>query len=168
MEKIGIFYGSSSGNTESVANQIMSAFGEDNVEVFNVDSANKSDIEGFKNIVLGASTWGVGDLQDDFDDFLSELEDADLSGKKVAIFGLGDQESYADSFVDGMGTIYEAIADKGCELVGKTSVDGYSFDESRAVLDGEFCGLVIDEDNQSDLTEERVNNWTEALKGSFL
>ncbi len=166
MEKIGIFYGSSSGNTESVANQIAAALGE--VEIFNVDGANKSDLEDCKNIILGASTWGVGDLQDDFDDFLSELGDADLAGKKVAIFGLGDQESYADSFVDGMGAIYEAIADKGCELVGKTSVDGYSFDESRAVVDGEFCGLVIDEDNQSDLTEERVNNWVEVLKSKFL
>lgn len=167
MEKTGIFYGSDMGNTEAVAKQIQQELGVDNAEVFNVSDAKASDMEQFSNIILGASTQGIGDLQYDFEDFLSEIKSANLEGKTVAIFGLGDQYSYSDSFVDGIGEIHEALEGKGCKIVGKVSTEGYEYDESRGEVDGEFLGLPLDEDNQSDLTSERIKSWLGKLKNEF-
>ena len=102
MKSIGIFYGSSSGNTETVAKQIQKGLGAD-AQIFEVSKAKKEDLEKFDNLILGTSTWGFGDLQDDFEGFMSQIEAANLSGKTVALFGCGDQESYSDTFVNGMG-----------------------------------------------------------------
>lgn len=164
MKKIGIFFGSTTGNTESAAELLIEKFGAENADLFNVSDASQEDLENYDNLIFGTSTWGSGELQDDFDEFLETVESAELSGKVVAIFGYGDQDSYADTFVDGMGTIYSAIKDKGCNLVGYTATEGYEFSESTAVEDGRFVGLVLDEENQSDLTGERVENWIEELK----
>ena len=168
MEKAGIFYGSDMGNTEAVAKQIQKELGADNAQVFNVSNAKASDIEKFSNLIFGASTQGIGDLQYDFEDFLSEIKSANLEGKTVALFGLGDQYSYSDSFVDGIEKIYEALEGKGCKIVGQVATEGYEYDESRAEVDGEFLGLPLDEDNQSDLTSERIKNWIDKLKNEFI
>jgi flavodoxin I len=167
MQNIGIFYGSSTGNTEGAAKDLQNLFGKDVATVFDVADAGAEDIENFSNLIFGCSTWGIGDLQDDFETFIKDLQSADLNGKKVAIFGFGDQDTYPDSFVDAIGEIYEAVAGKGCEVVGKVSTDGYDFDDSRAVIDGEFVGLPLDEENQSNLTETRLKNWAETLKKVF-
>jgi flavodoxin I len=158
-EKTGIFYGSSTGNTESVARQIQLELGMDNSDIIDVASASGKEIDNYKQLIFGTSTWGIGDIQDDFAGFISHLSAANLSGKLVAIFGCGDQESYSDTFVDGMGEIWGTIKDKGCLLVGRTSNIGYSYDASKAEEDGSFVGLVIDEDNQSKLTDERIKKW---------
>ncbi len=167
MKKVGIFYGSSTGNTETAANQIQQELGADNAEIKEVKSANASDLESFSNIILGSSTWGIGDIQDDFDTFLNEIEKANLEGKKIAIFGLGDQDGYADSFVDAIGIIYETLENKGCEIVGKIPTDGYSYDASKAEVDSQFVGLALDEDNQDNLTNERIKSWVQQLKEQF-
>jgi len=167
MQNVGIFYGSSTGNTETVAKQVQKEFGDDNAKTFDVAEAKADDIEKFANIIFGTSTWGIGDLQDDFEDFLSEISKANLAGKKIAIFGLGDQYSYSDSFVDGLGEIYENLEGKGCELIGETSTDGYEYDETKAEVNGQFVGLALDEDNQNDLTSVRIVNWVEQLKNQF-
>ena len=106
----------------------------------------------------------MGDLQDDWQGALEILVSKNLSGKKVGFIGVGDQASFGDTFVDGIGIIYNEIKDKGITLVGKTSVDGYSFSDSKAVEDGEFIGLVIDENNQSELTDERIKLWVEKVR----
>ena len=168
MEKVGIFYGSDMGNTEAVAKQIQKEFGVDNAEVFNVSDAKTADIDQFSNLIFGASTQGIGDLQYEFEDFLPEIKAANFEGKIVAIFGLGDQDSYSDSFVDGIGEIYEALEGKGCKIVGQVPTEGYEYDESKAVVDGDFLGLPLDEDNQSDLTNERIKNWVGKLKNEFV
>lgn len=161
MGKTAVFFGSTTGNTESVAEQIAGLL---EAEVINVSDASADQLNEFDNLILGTSTWGIGDLQDDWEDFISALEGAGLEGKAVAIFGTGDGISYGDSFVDGIGTIYEAVKDKSCKVVGFTSTDGYDYDESTAELDGQFVGLAIDEDNQSDMTKERIEKWVEAIK----
>ncbi|PID94732.1 MAG: flavodoxin [Bacteroidales bacterium] len=163
MKKTGIFFGSTTGNTEGVAQQIQSLLG-DGVELFEVANASKDDLEKFDNLIFGTSTWGMGDLQDDFDGFISEIESANLSGKTVAIFGCGDQESYSDTFVDGMGQIWEVVSEKGCNIIGQTSKEGYNHFASRAEVDGQFVGLAIDEDNQGSETETRVSEWVAAIK----
>ncbi len=167
MKTIGIFYGSSSGNTESVAQQIQQALGADNTKLFDVAKASKDDLEQFDNLILGTSTWGFGDLQDDFDGFIKQIEAADLSGKTVALFGCGDQESYSDTFVDGIGLIWQSLQGKSCNIIGQTSTEGYSHSNSQAEVDGSFVGLAIDENNQGDLTAERVKAWVETIKAEF-
>jgi len=165
MAKIGIFYGSSTGNTEIVADKIKALFGKD-AETNNIDSASKSDFEKYDYLILGTSTWGIGDMQDDWEDFVDVLGEVNLDKKKVALFGLGDQVNYADSFVDGMGTIHDAIYDR-VDIVGAWPTDGYTFNESAAVKNGKFIGLAIDKENQQDLTDARLKQWVEMLKKEF-
>lgn len=158
-----ILFGSTTGNTETVANSIAAE----------LDGANLMDVSTFDNsgelneydlIILGISTWGIGELQDDWMDKIDLLGDIDYSNKKVALYGLGDQEGYPDSFVSAMKPLYDKVIISGGNIVGKTSTDGFNFDESEAVVNGEFVGLVIDEDCQPNLTEERISNWVNELK----
>ncbi|MDE5421158.1 flavodoxin [Ancylomarina sp. DW003] len=167
MQKIGIFYGSTTGNTETSAQRIQQEFGEDIAQLFDVSEATSKDIEQFTNLVFGASTWGIGDLQDDFESFMAEISEANLLGKKVAIFGLGDQYAYSDSFVDAIAEIYKNLKEKGCDLVGSTTTQGYEYDETQAEIDGRLVGLALDEENQSSLSETRIKNWVNELKGQF-
>jgi flavodoxin I len=161
MNKTAIFYGSSTGNTESAAKQIAKLI---NADVFDVADNPVEEINKYENLIFGASTWGIGDLQDDWDSFISELENADLSGKVIALFGLGDGVSYADSFVDGIGTIYRVIENKGCKIAGFVETTGYDYEASTAEINGKFVGLPLDEDNESNLTNERIDKWVEQLK----
>jgi flavodoxin I len=168
MANIGIFYGSTTGNTEKVANLIQEAFSEDKADIYNVEIAESGDIQKYPWIIFGVSTWGVSDLQDDFEDFLQVLEKVDFSGKKVALFGLGDQSTYTDSFVDAMGILYEWLKKRGVKIVGSVSRKGYSFTGSMALVKGKLVGLAIDEEFESDLTGDRVNAWVELLKNEFV
>ena len=163
MKKTAIFYGTSTGNTQSVAESINRHL-DNQAKLINVENASAADIEAYDFLFLGTSTWGLGDLQDDWEGFISDLESANLDGKKVALFGLGDADAYTDTFVDGMGSIYHAIASKGCEVVGMVSVDGYSFDASTATVDDNFVGLPLDEDNESNLTEDRIASWIKDIR----
>jgi len=167
MEKIGLFYGSNGGATENVANSIKSALEAKgaSVDLKDVSSSSKDDLGLYKNIIFGTSTWGMGDLQDDWIDFVEVVNDTDLSGKTVALFGTGDQFGYPDTFVDGIGLIYEAVS--GAKIVGKWSVDGYEFDDSKGVIDGEFVGLVLDEDNQGEMSPARISEWVDAITPAF-
>lgn len=164
MNKTAIFYGSSTGNTESVAKQIAKQL---NADVFDVADNPVEELKKYENLILGTSTWGIGDLQDDWDNFISELENTDLNEKVCAIFGLGDGASYADSFVDGIGTIYKAIENKGCKIAGFVDTAGYDYEASTAEINGKFIGLPLDEDNESNLTNERIDKWVELLKAEF-
>ena len=164
MKKTGIFYGSSAGNTQVVAKTIAK---ELNADMYDVSRRPVDQISQYENLILGTSTLGLGDLQDDWDAFLADFEKADLSGKTVALFGLGDSATYADTFVDGMGTIYETIKNKGCRLIGQVSPEGYDFDDSTALVDGKFVGLPLDEDNESNLTDSRVKKWIDEISPAF-
>ncbi len=166
MNKVGIFFGSTTGNTEAVAEMIKEKLGEDLVDLHNVDSASIDDVANYDNLIFGTSTWGLGDLQDDFQEFVEELADADLSGKVVALFGLGDSASYPDTFCDGIGEIYETINEK-CTMVGRVSKGGYDFEDSKAVDGDEFVGLALDADNEEDQHEARIDAWLEDIKAKF-
>ena len=166
MAKIGIFYGSSMGNTEEVAEKLHQILTPDLSDIFNVDSANEEDLKKYECLVLATSTWGIGDMQDDMEDFLDLLLKADLKKKKVALLGLGDQEAYPDSFADGIGTLYEKLRDR-TTLVGEWPLKDYEFSESDAVKNNQFVGLVIDVDNQADKTNERLKKWAAQLRKEF-
>ncbi|MDH6354435.1 flavodoxin I [Dysgonomonas sp. PH5-45] len=163
MASIGIYYGSDSGNTQSVAKQIASALGVSGDNVFDVSNAN-GDFSTYDVLLFGTSTMGLGDLQSDWEDFINNLKNADLSGKKVAVFGCGDSSSFSDTFCDGMGEIYKATKAAGATMIGSVSTDGYTYDDSAAVVDGKFVGLPIDEDNESDQTGNRIAAWVGDLK----
>ncbi|MDR1583772.1 MAG: flavodoxin [Prevotellaceae bacterium] len=163
MSKMGIFYGSSGGNTQNVAKSIAKKLGVNDNDMYDVGKAGASDLIPYDVLLLGSSTWGLGDLQDDWESFIQTVASVDLSGKKTALFGCGDSSSYPDTFCSAIGTIYKAIKDR-VTVMGFTDTDGYTFDDSEALIDGRFVGLVIDEDNESNLTEERINRWIEKLK----
>ncbi|MDL2223248.1 flavodoxin [Bacteroidales bacterium OttesenSCG-928-M11] len=166
MNKTAIIYGSTTDNTKSAAEIIKQKIGGD-VALIDVSNLKVEELNNYQNLIFGTSTWGLGDLQDDWDSFLPKLAGVDLKGKTIALFGLGDSGSYSDTYVDGMGILYEAIAGTGANLIGKVAVDGYDFDESRAVVGGEFVGLALDEENDGDKTEERISDWVDKIK-SFL
>ncbi len=167
MAKIGIFYGSTTGNTEKVADLIRQAFGNENADVYNVDVTELADIEKYSYLIFGVSTWGVSDLQDDFEDFMEILDQVDFKGKKVALFGLGDQSTYSDSFVDAMGLLFDRLKKKKVNIVGFVSRKGYSFTASMALVKDQLAGLAIDEEFESHLTGQRVADWVEILKKDF-
>lgn len=159
MKKIAIVYGSTTDNTKNVAKQIAAALSSHQVDVLDVAKLKVDELAQYPNLILGTSTWGSGDLQDDWDGFVSKLAGADLNGKVVALFGLGDSYSYSDTFADGMGLLFDAVKDKGCAIVGSVSPDGYSHSSSAAIVDGNFVGLPLDEDNESDQTDTRIGAW---------
>ena len=159
MKKTIVVYGSSTGTCESIANTIAEKLG---VEAINVSDFNADVVAENDNLILGTSTWGAGELQDDWYDGIKVLKGADLSGKTVAIFGCGDAESYSDTFCGAMKEIYDAA--QGANILPGVSTDGYTFDDSEAVVDGKFVGLALDDVNEDDKTEERINAWLEAIK----
>ena len=165
MKKTGIFYGSSTGTCEDLANQIADKMGVAASDVYSADKLSADLVKEYDLLILGTSTWGDGELQDDWYDGIKVLKSADLSFKSIALFGCGDSESYCDTFCDGMGILYEDLKDSGCSFIGnKVGTDGYSFSSSIAVVNGAFVGLALDEVNESDKTAERIDNWTAELK----
>lgn len=163
MKKTVVVYGSSTGTCESIANTIASKLG---VEALNVADLNDEVIAANDNLILGTSTWGAGELQDDWYDGVETLKGADFSGKTVALFGCGDAESYPDTFCGAMAEIYDAVKNQA-KVVGAVSTDGYTFDDSEAVVDGQFVGLALDDVNEDDKTEGRIEAWLEAIKPSL-
>jgi flavodoxin I len=166
MNKIAILYGSSGGNAESVARQAQDLF-EGEADLYNVREVTLDEIRDYPYYIIGTSTTGIGDLQDDWEGFLPSFIRLDLSDKKVAIFALGDSASYSSSFAESMKVVYDEIADK-TTIVGQMPDEGYTYDDSMAVIDGMFVGLPIDEDNEYDMTEERLTAWVEKLKAEFV
>ena len=157
MKKTVIIYGSTTGNAAMAAETIAAKLGGGDIK--EVAKASKEDLVNYENIILGSSTWGDGELQDDWYGFLPTLKSANLNGKTVAVFGVGDQFSYSSTYVNAMGELYDAAKAAGAKIIGATSTDGYSFDESTAVRDGKFVGLALDYDNQDTLSVDRITAW---------
>lgn len=164
MKSIAIIYGSSTDNTKKVAEKIAERLSEYSPTLIDIYHGEEEGFHTHDVLILGIPTWGVKDLQNDWADFYQQLEQMDLSGKTIALFGLGDSFIYPDSFVDAMGILYETLAEKGCKIVGEVSPEGYDFDYSRALKNGVFVGLPLDEDNDAALTDERIEKWIESLK----
>lgn len=165
MNKIGIFFGSTTGNTESAASKIGKYLG--GVEVFNVGNTPLSQMDRYDVLILGSSTWGSGDLQDDWEPLLKDLSKMDFSGKRIAFFGSGDQVGYPDTFVDAMGILYAAVRKSNAQLIGTWPAGDYDFNSSRALVDGQFVGLAIDDDNQDEMTDTRIRKWVDELKSEI-
>lgn len=168
MKKIGLFFGSDTGNTEEVANKIQALIGEDKVDIYDMYDVETSTFDDYDQIILGLSTWHDGQLQSDWDSFFEDFKTVDFTGKTVALFGLGDQYVYSEYFVDGIGIIATEVLANGGKIVGKWSTEGYEHTESKGEMEeGYFVGLAIDEDNQFDETEERVEKWVAQITEEF-
>lgn len=167
MKPIGIFYGSSHGHTAKVAEQIKIAFGKADVTVYNLKDATIEDIKKYKNLIFGTSAWGIGEMQDEWELFIDNLSEINFKNRKVALFGLGDQKEYPESFVDGLGSLYCRMPDKNV-LVGTWPTEGYNYYFSLADKDGKFVGLVLDEHNQNKLSYDRINKWVEQLSKELI
>jgi flavodoxin I len=168
MAKIGLFYGTQTGNTQTIAELIQQEMGGDGiVDIIDVAQADSGDFAGYDYLIIGCPTWNVGELQSDWEGFYDQLDNINFSNKKVAYFGAGDQVGYADNFQDAMGILEERISELGGTTVGHWPTTGYDFNESKAVKNNQFVGLAIDEDNQSDLTQTRVTQWVNQLKSAF-
>ena len=157
-----IFFASSTGNSEEIANKIASKLGD--IEVFDLAGTKIDKINEYDKLILGGSTWGDGELNDDWEDKWADFCKLDLSNKTIALFGLGDQESYGSDYVSGMRLIFNKVMEKGVEHIGAWEDKGYAYEHSASVIDGMFVGLALDEDNQSELTAERIDTWCKQLK----
>lgn len=155
-----VIFGSDQGCTRTIAGRIAKKL---NGKSLDIKKARTDDLETCDLLILGCPTYGFGDLQTDWEDHIATLDDADLSGKKVALFGTGDQINYPDSFIDAVGILYDRVVAKGAQVVGFTATDGYDFTGSAALREGRFVGLALDEDNQSGKTEGRINAWISQL-----
>lgn len=164
MKSTIVIYGSSTGTCQSIAENIAGKLG---VEALDVQQLTADVINNNDNLILGTSTWGAGEMQDDWYDGIKTLKATGLSGKTVALFGCGDCESYCDTFCGGMKELYDAAVEAGATVVGSVPTEGYNFDDSEAAVDGNFVGLALDEVNEDDKTESRVSDWVEALKPSL-
>lgn len=160
---VAVIYGSSMGNTEGAAKTIAEKLGIS--DVLNIADTDAATINAYDKLIVGTSTWGSGDLQDDWDAF--DFSALKLQGKVVAVFGMGDSESYSDSFCSAIGKLAKKLKEAGAHLVGAVSTEGYSFEASEAVQNGEFVGLALDNDNQEDQTQARIDAWVEKIKPNF-
>jgi len=164
MKKTVIIYGSSTGTCQDLATRLADALGVDGANVLNAADINADQLADADNLLLGTSTWGAGDLQDDWYSGIDVIRSMNLNGKTVAVFGCGDSASFSDTFCGGMADLYNAARDAGATLVGEVSADGYTFDDSAALVDGKLLGLALDELNESDKTDERIAAWVEQIK----
>ncbi len=168
MSNITILFGSTTGNTETIASNIAEQLGLSASEVNSVDGYDFSQLANYDLILLGSSTWGAGDLQDDWESVIDELKSAPIAGKRVAVFGTGDSSSYSDTFCNSLAALATIAQEAGAILIGNdVDASGYEFDESESVIDGKFVGLAIDEDNESDLTEKRISDWVAQLNATM-
>lgn len=172
MASVGIFYGTSTGSTEDVADQIKEAFGADADGPFDVDALEgtvKESFEKYNAIVCGTPTWNTGaDTERSgtgWDEiYYTSMSELSIEGKCVAVFGCGDQSSYAENFADATGELHDVFQNLGAKVFGYTSQEGYEHEASKSIRGDLFCGLICDSVNQDELTGERVQNWVAQLK----
>ena len=160
-----LFYGTMTGNTTGVAESIQATIADLIDEVKCIDRVKADDFKSTDFLVLGGSTWGDGELTDDWADFLPQLDKIDLTGKTVALFALGDQVGYGYNFVSAMKILYDKVLQRGAKVIAcKVPLEGFDYEHSESVVDGAFVGLVVDEANEPDLTGNRIAVWAEMVR----
>lgn len=167
---IGIFYGSTYGNTANAA-KILKAELEQiegvTVQNFDISFAKIEQMLEFDVVLVGSSTWYIGEVQDDWLDKHQGLSGLAWNGKPVALFGSGDQMTYSDTFQDALGIIGTELEKGGARLIGFTSAAGYKHEASKGQRKELFIGLALDDDNEGKLTQPRIKNWIGQLVGEI-
>jgi len=168
MSKTGIFYSFNSIKTAKAAEKIKEAFRPDfNIVPVNAEELTEELFLSFTNLILGVPTWFDGELPNYWDEFVPAMEDLNLNGKTIAIFGLGNQVEYPENFGDAVGIIVELVQGRGAKLVGFTSSEGYTYESSKAQIGNQFMGLILDQETQPRQSKERIENWVNDLKSQF-
>ncbi|MEL6865424.1 MAG: flavodoxin [Bacteroidota bacterium] len=168
MNRIGIIYGSDTGVTEDITQIMVGMMADDHPEVIEVDQVQEADFHKFDLLLIGLSTWYDGDLQSDWEDYYETFKTLDFSDQIVAFYGLGDQYGYAEYFIDGVGILAKVVLENGGTVIGSWPSAGYEFTASKALKDDTtFYGLALDEDNQPELTEDRLQTWLAQVKQEF-
>ena len=169
MEKIGMFWGSTTGNQEEAAQFLMDYMKSEGFEIdsFDIKSTPPEKMLEYTNLIIGCPTWNVGELQEDWEAVFNDYEKLDFTGKTGAFFGCGDQVGYSDNFLDAIGMLAKPFMAKGGNLIGRWSTEGYEFDASVGLDGDEFLGLGLDNDNQEEETEERLIIWAELIRDEF-
>lgn len=166
MKKYGIFYGSATGTTSKIALKIGTALGVDAKDIIDVKDATPQQFGEYEVLILGTSTWGDGEIEEDWYDLLDGLEAVTLKDKKIALFGCGD-ENMTETFCNGVGELYERLQQTGATFVAPFNTAGYDYNVSSAEIEnGIAVGLLIDEVNKPELTESRIKDWVDLIKNS--
>ena len=168
MNTLRLFYGSTGGDTRAVARILRTKLGDELDAIMNIAQALPADLDAADALILGTSTWQEGTLQEDWQGFLPRLDEVDLRGKPVALYGLGDAQAYSGLFANGLRILHDEVKARGARIVGHWPTDGYNFEYSAAVEHDRFVGLVIDEVNQSDYTVARACHWIEEIRPALL
>ncbi len=163
--KIGLFYGSTTCYTEMAAEKMRAIIGEDLLDIHNVKETSLNLMSDYDLLILGISTWDFGEIQEDWKELWDQIDGVQLSGKSVALYGLGDQEGYGEWYLDAMGLLHDEIKKTGASIIGYWPNEGYDFEASKALTeDGtQFVGLALDEDSQYELSDERIATWVEQV-----
>ncbi len=167
MSKTAIIYSYNTQKSKKVAEKVIEAWGEKEIEAVNAEELSTEVLENYDTFIVSAPTWFDGELPNYWDEFVPDLEEMDLSNKAFAIFGLGDQKGYPENYCDAIGLLAEILEECGAKLVGETSVNGYTYESSKAQRGDKFVGLALDQENQARLTKGRVAKWIEQLKSEF-
>jgi flavodoxin I len=167
MKKIGLFYSYNTKKTAQAAKKIAEILGEKVVDQINAEETTESLFKKYDNLILGVPTWFDGELPNYWDEFIPELMDINLKGKRIAIFGAGNQLGYPENFVDGIGIMADILEKQNAKIVGFTSTEGYTFESSKAKRGEKFAGLALDFENQAAKNKERIAKWCEQLMKEF-
>jgi len=171
MKKVALIYWPQDGNVEAVAKKIKGFYGDD-ITIYSIANINKEILSRADNWIVGGSTvgshiWEDADDSNKWNELFKLLDEIDVSGKTVAFYGLGDQVLYPNHFIDGLSIFREEFEKRNAKIVGQWPVEGYNFYDSEGVKDNYFFGLAIDEDNEAELTDERITKWLEIIKKEF-
>ncbi len=173
MAKIGIFFGTDTGNTRRLAKDISTWLGPTlAAKPVNIRTASVTDLLQYDRLILGTPTYGEGELlglatgnaTESWAEFLPKLAGHDFTGKTIAIYGLGNQKGYPNDFVSAMFYLYDSFSQCGAAIIGQSTTEGYKFKRSQAIVDERFVGLVLDQENQKELTSKRVDAWLKTLQ----
>ncbi|MDY8135939.1 flavodoxin [Aquimarina sp. 2201CG5-10] len=170
MKKIALFYGSDTGCTDDITKDVVSIWGSEELDVCEISDVTIEKFDDYEIFLFGLSTWYDGDLQSDWEAFFDDFKEIDFTNKVVAIYGLGDQIGYGEYFVDGIGILAKVILENGGTIIGHWPYKGYRFTDSVAMIadkEGYFYGLAIDHDNESQLTDERLEKWIIQVKSEL-
>lgn len=166
---IGLFYGSSTCYTEMAGEKIRQILGEDLVDMFDIADEPISTCQYYNYLIFGIPTWDYGELQEDWEEIWPELDDLQIAGKKVAIYGLGDQVGYPEWFLDAMGYLHDKLLELQALPIGYWPNHGYEFEASKALTADQclFVGLALDDENQFDQTDQRIATWCKQIVSEF-
>jgi len=164
MKKIGLIYSFNTTKTRKASEKIANELTDYQIDIINAEEIDAQTFLSYNFLILGVPTWFDGELPNYWDEFVPELENLDLRGKKMALFGLGDQKNYGENFGDGLGILAEILENCGADLIGFTSSVEYEFEASKALWGELFCGLMLDQENQAKLSGQRIKDWCNQLR----